>query len=72
MTKRLTLEIEGRSMAFDGEQLGSKWSDGHGAEFARILREVADAVEADGAYPDEHSLRDRNGAVCGRISIEVL
>lgn len=75
MNKRLTLTIDGGNAAFEADSesgYGSKWSDGSGTEFARILREVADAVEADGGYPDTHTLRDSNGNVCGEVSVEVV
>lgn len=75
MNKKLTIEIDGSGAAFDGDSdldYGSEWSVGSASEFSRILRQAANAIEGDGAYPDEHSLRDINGNVCGNLSIEVI
>ena len=44
--------------------------DGNGAELARILRELADRIEADTLDPgDTHGLHDVNGNRVGQLEV---
>jgi hypothetical protein len=47
------------------------WTDGDG-EVARILRDIATKIEADGAHPQSRTVRDINGNTVGTYQLTEL
>jgi len=59
--KKITIEIETVNAAF-GDYNGT-------AELSRLMHEIACSVEI-GCLIESHKVRDINGNVCGKVTIE--